>query len=123
MGHRVIVAGGRDFHDEKYLIASLDEIRNEYVEIEIISGHANGADKLAEEYAKRLGISLKVFPANWKKYGRAAGPIRNREMLSYIIEGEPVVVAFWDGRSKGTKNMIEQAKREGVVECRIFMYC
>ena len=122
MGYRVIVAGGRDFTDEEYLNASLNEIKNEYVEIEIVSGHANGADKLAEEYARRLGLALKVFPADWRKYGKAAGPIRNREMLSYIMEGSPVVVAFWDGQSKGTKNMIDQAKREGV-ECRIFMYC
>ena len=121
MTYRVIVAGGRDFKDEKYLKDSLDSLRTEYIDIEIVSGHANGADKLAEEYAKRLGLVLKVFPADWKKYGRAAGPIRNREMLSYITEGNPVVAAFWDGQSKGTKNMIDQARKEDV-ECRIFMY-
>lgn len=119
--YRVIVAGGRDFNDEEYLNKSLDELMEEFVDIEIVSGHANGADKLAEEYAMRLELSLKIFPADWKKYGRAAGPIRNREMLSYIMEEKPIVAAFWDGQSKGTKNMIEQAKKEDV-ECRIFMY-
>ena len=58
MTYRVIVAGGRDFKDEKYLKDSLDSLRTEYIDIEIVSGHANGADKLAEEYAKRLGVDI-----------------------------------------------------------------
>ena len=119
--YRVIVAGGRDFQDENYLNESLDHIRAEYVDIEIVSGHASGADKLAEAYAERLGLAIKIFPADWKKYGRAAGPIRNKEMLDYIMEGDPIVAAFWDGQSKGTKNMIEQARRKEV-ECKVFMY-
>ena len=119
--YRIIVAGGRDFNDTEYLSKSLDALLAEFIDVEIVSGHANGADKLAEEYANRLGIALKIFPADWKKYGRAAGPIRNREMLSYILDAKPVVAAFWDGHSKGTKNMIEQARKENV-DCRIFMY-
>ena len=121
MTYRIIVAGGRDFKDEKYLNDSLDSLLTEYIDIEIVSDCTKVAAKLAEEYAKRLGLALKVFPADWKRYGRAAGPIRNREMLSYIMEGNPVVAAFWDGQSKGTKNMIDQARKEDV-ECRIFMY-
>ena len=119
--YRMIVAGGRDFADEKLLTSTLDGLREEFIEIEIVSGHASGADKMAEAYAKRLGIPLKIFPADWKKYGRGAGPIRNREMLSYIVEGNPVVVAFWDGQSKGTKNMIDQAQKASV-DCRVIMY-
>ena len=119
--YRMIVAGGRDFADAELLTSTLDGLREEFIEIEIVSGHASGADKMAEAYAKRLGIPLKVFPAEWKKYGRGAGPIRNREMLAYILEGNPVVTAFWDGQSKGTKNMIEQAKKAGV-DCRVIMY-
>lgn len=121
MQYRMIVAGGRDFSDEKYLAESLDSLREEYIDIEIVSGHASGADSLAEEYAKRLGIALKIFPADWKRYGRAAGPIRNKQMLEYIMEGNPLIAAFWDGKSKGTKNMIEQA-RKADVECRVFRY-
>ena len=119
--YRIIVAGGRDFQDEAYLNTSLDQLREEYIDIEIVSGHASGADKLAEAYAARLGLKLRIFPAEWKKYGRAAGPIRNREMLDYIMEEKPVVAAFWDGQSKGTKNMIEQAQKKNV-DCRVFMY-
>ncbi len=117
----MIVAGGRDFADEELLTSTLDELREELDNIEIVSGHASGADKMAEAYAKKKGIPLKTFPAEWKKYGRAAGPIRNREMLSYIMEGNPVVTAFWDGQSKGTKNMINQARKAGV-DCRVIMY-
>jgi len=119
--YRIIVAGGRDFCDKEFFDRNLDALVAEFVDVEIVSGHASGADKLAEEYAKRLGLALKIFPADWKKYGRAAGPIRNREMLTYILEAKPIVVAFWDGQSKGTKNMIEQARKEDV-DCRIFMY-
>lgn len=119
--YRMIVAGGRDFLDEKLLTSTLDGLREDFVEIEIVSGHASGADRMAEAYAKQLGIPLKVFPADWKKYGRGAGPVRNREMLAYIQESNPVVTAFWDGQSKGTKNMIEQARKAGV-DCRIIMY-
>lgn len=121
MHYRMIVAGGRDFTDEKYLEESLDSLREEYIDIEIISGHANGTDSLAEEYAKRIGLELKIFPADWQKYGRAAGPIRNRQMLQYIREGNLLVVAFWDGQSRGTKNMIEQAQKADI-ECKVFMY-
>lgn len=71
--------------------------------------------------AKRLGLELKVFPADWKKYGRAAGPIKNKEMLEYILEGDPIVVAFWDGQSRGTKDMISKAKEAGV-DVKIYMY-
>ena len=63
--YRRIVAGGRDFTDEELLTNTLNELREEF--IEIVSGHASGADKMAEAYAKRLGIPLKVFPAEWKK--------------------------------------------------------
>lgn len=62
-----------------------------------------------------------MFPADWDKYGRAAGPIRNKQMLEYILEENPIVAAFWDGKSRGTKNMIDQASKADV-ECKIFMY-
>lgn len=119
--YRIIVAGCRDFDDYEYLKESLDAIRTDFIDIEIVSGHASGTDSLAEEYARRVGIELRIFPADWKRYGRAAGPIRNKQMLEYIMEGNPLVVAFWDGKSSGTKNMIELA-RKADVECRVFMY-
>lgn len=92
-----------------------------YNEIEIVSGHASGADKMAEEYAKEHGLSLTIMPAEWNRYGRAAGPIRNKKMLDYIVGEEPVLVAFWDGKSKGTKDMITKA-RQANVDTNVFMY-
>ena len=110
---RVIVCGGRDFQDKEKCFESLDVILAGNPHIEIVSGHAKGADSFGEEYAKKHGISVKVFRPDWKRYGRGAGPIRNKEMLEYAAEEEPMIIAFWDGKSKGTKNMINQAIKAG----------
>lgn len=73
---------------------------------------------MGEEYAKAHSIPVKIFPADWNKHGRKAGPICNRQMLQYILGGKPLVIAFWDGVSRGTKNMIQQAQ-EAMVEVQI----
>lgn len=80
----------------------------------IIEGEAKGADRFAGIYAEAVGLEVLRFPAQWDKHGRAAGPIRNKQMLT---EGKPtLVVAFHDDieNSKGTKNMLTQAKRASV---------
>jgi len=56
-------------------------------------------------------LKYTVFKPDWKKYGRGARPIRNKEMLNYAMEGNPVIIACWDGKSRGTKNMIEQGRK------------
>jgi hypothetical protein len=111
---RVIVCGSRNFTDKEICFKALDQLLGENPNVEIISGHAKGADQFGEEYAALHGIPTKVFLPDWKRYGRGAGPIRNREMLSCAKEESPLVVAFWDGKSKGTKNMIEIAQAEGM---------
>ncbi len=100
-----------------------EAIRRELVKLPkgtlIIEGEAPGADRLAREVAKELGLEVAPFPANWNRYGKAAGPIRNREMLD---AGNPhLVLAFHANisASKGTANMITQAKRQGI-EVRLF---
>jgi hypothetical protein len=104
---KVIVAGGRDFKDYNLLKSKLDLLLSNITEpIEIVSGAANGADKLGEKYAKDQGLSLKQFPANWNKFNKSAGYIRNKEMAEYATH----CVCFWDGKSKGTKHMIDLAK-------------
>lgn len=118
MKTRVIVCGSRNFTDKETCFKVLDQLFGESPNAEIISGHAKGADQFAEEYAVLHGIPVKVFPPDWKRYGRGAGPIRNREMLACAKEKTPLVVAFWDGKSSGTRNMLELAKAEGV-EIRI----
>ena len=107
---RVVVAGCRDYdnYDEakKYIDYCLSEIRKEN-EIIIISGCASGADLLGERYAEENGLNVEKYPADWKKYGRSAGPRRNRQMAEIC----DFAICFWDRKSKGTKSMIDYAKR------------
>ena len=114
MTTRIIVCGNKDFKDRDFCLEKLREMIPAYVNPEIISGHARGVDTFAEEYAGMAGIKCTVFKAEWNLYGKAAGPIRNKAMLNYAMEETPVVIAFWDLNSRGTKNMIEQARKAGV---------
>ena len=77
---------------------------------EVISGTANGADRLGENFAAHYSIKLTRFPTDWQCYGRSAGIIRNREMAQYA----DALIALWDGESRGTANMIKTAKKEGL---------
>lgn len=85
--------------------------------MQIVSGGAKGADELGERYAKERRFIVKRFEANWDRDGNAAGPIRNKAMAEYA----EALIAFWDGKSKGTKNMIEQATTLGL-KVRIIKY-
>lgn len=121
MARRIIVCGGRDFSDRQLCFEVLDCIRTVDGEFEIVSGHAKGADTFGEEYAEANGVKVTIFKPDWKKYGKAAGPIRNGQMLAYALENNPLVIAFWNGKSRGTKNMIEQARKAGA-EVRVVGY-
>ncbi len=115
---RIIVCGGRHFNDYDTLESLVDSVLAEKSlsnnEIEIISGHCEGADMLGELYAKKHGIVCKVFPAEWTKYGRAAGPIRNSQMIEYASESTiPIVVAFVSPRTKGTTDTVNKATKRG----------
>ena len=100
---KIIVAGGRDFNDYELLKEKLNEIVGDNSNIEIVSGMARGADLLGIKYANELGHPIKEFPAQWDKYGKSAGYRRNDEMAKY----SDTCVCFWDGKSKGTKHMID----------------
>jgi YspA, cpYpsA-related SLOG family len=107
---RVLVTGGRNYSDRSAVDRVLDSIHMERGISVLIHGGAAGADELASEWAYDSGIVESAFPANWDKHGRAAGPIRNKQML---VEGKPdLVVAFPGG--KGTQNMVRQARDSGV---------
>lgn len=110
--YRVIIAGGRYFSDYELLKEKCDEFLQGKIdeEIVIISGHASGADSLGERYAQERGYKIETYPADWKKYGRAAGPVRNEQMANIAN----ALIAFWDGKSKGTKSMISLAKKKGL---------
>jgi len=116
---RVIIAGSRKFNDYNKMLFTVDRIGlhliNTIDQVEIISGHALGADSLGEKLAKAYGYPLKIFPADWDTYGRAAGPIRNEQMAKYAAAADRgILVAFPVGESRGTRNMIKLAKQYGL---------
>ena len=102
---RVIVAGSRHFNNYNYVSGVLDALIQE--DDIIINGLAPGVDTLALWKSNKRGQKLEKFPADWDKYGRAAGPIRNEKMAKVATH----LIAFWNGKSKGTKSMIDLAKK------------
>lgn len=110
--YKVIIAGCRDFADYELLKEECDfYLQNQKPEdIVIVSGHASGADALGEHYALERDLQLETYTADWKAHGRAAGPIRNAQMASVAH----ALIAFWDGKSRETKNMIDTATKRGL---------
>ena len=112
---KLIVAGSRTFDAylflEKSIFSFLSELKDKTSEIEIVSGEANGADKLGEEFAKRNQLKCTKFPADWDKYGKSAGYKRNVQMAEYA----DACIVFWDGISKGTQHMITIAKEHKLI--------
>lgn len=109
---KVIIAGGRDFNNYQLLFTKCCRILDNHktTEVQIVSGTAKGADTLGERFAKETNTPLKRFPANWDLYGKSAGVIRNSDMADYA----DALIAFWDGKSRGTKNMIAEARLRGL---------
>ena len=101
----VLVCGGRDYDDRDNVFDALDALHAEYTFDRVIHGGAMGADYLAHEWATSRRVVVRTFMADWNRYGRSAGPIRNRQMLE---EGQPDLVVAFPGGS-GTANMIKQA--------------
>jgi hypothetical protein len=100
---KLAVVGSRKFNDYTLLRKELSMYDN--IE-EIVSGGAKGADALAERYAREvLKIEPTVFRADWKRWGKRAGPLRNQKIWEYADQG----IAFWDGFSPGTKDSIDWA--------------
>ena len=112
----LLICGTRTFADYPLLCAKLDALTANYSAVEVVSGCARGADTLGEQWAAERGHSVKRFPADWVRYGRRAGYIRNMDMANDLLSlREPtMVVAFWDGESRGTKHMIDIAREAGL---------
>lgn len=116
---RIIIAGSRSFNSYTFLQKEASSIISKLTQsspagvkaIEIVSGGAGGADKLGEQFAIENYYSIKVFPALWNTYGRKAGIIRNEQMAQYAAEDSGVLIAFWDGESRGTRRMIIFARQ------------
>lgn len=117
---RVVIAGGREFSNYVLLANALDKLLKEKAkthDIVIVSGKARGADSLGERYAEQRGYKVIEMPAQWDLYGKSAGYKRNEEMAKV----SNCTVAFWDGKSKGTKHMIDLTKQVGN-SCRVVSY-
>lgn len=109
---KLIVSGGRDFNNNALLSTELEYVVNKLLtpyDVSLVSGMAKGADMLAYNYAITNNIHIAKFPANWDKYGNSAGYIRNAEMASFANG----LIAFWNGKSPGTKHMIEIMRELG----------
>jgi hypothetical protein len=108
---KIIIAGGRDFSQFDLLVEKMDFFISKLEDnIEIVSGTASGADLLGEKYAELRGLSVCKFTPEWDKFGKGAGFKRNTEMAEYSDS----LIAFWDGKSKGTMHMINTAKKKGI---------
>lgn len=103
---KLIIAGSRDIDDYDLLVAEIVKsgIWKQYKrDIEVVCGMAKGVDMLGYEFAKRNSLAIHEFPANWDLYGKSAGHRRNKEMGDFADQ----LLALWDGKSRGTKGMIE----------------
>lgn len=112
MVKKVVVAGCRDYNNyeqaKEYIDLCIKNIRKEYTLI-FVSGGCRGADALGERYADENGYEIERYPAEWIKYGRSAGPKRNKMMA----DTSDYIICFWDGKSRGTKSMIEYCRKIG----------
>lgn len=111
--YRVIIAGSRSFSNYELLkehCLSLLQEKMRTHRVIIVSGHAHGADTLGERFAKEQGLTVELHPAKWRALGKAAGMIRNTEM----VRASNALIAFWDGKSRGTVHMINFAERRGL---------
>ncbi len=106
---KLIVAGGRDFTDYQKLCSILNKIL-EHRTFEVVCGEARGADKLGRKFAEENQLKVHSFPADWDTHGKSAGYIRNKAMAEF----SDACVAFWDGKSRGTKHMIDLATQMSI---------
>lgn len=111
--YRVIIAGSRSFNDYGLLREHCPSILQEKMKthrVIIVSGHACGADSLWERFANEFSLPFELHPAKWRLLGKAAGMVRNAEMAKCSDE----LIAFWDGESRGTRHMINFARKRGL---------
>ena len=108
---KVGIVGSRYYNDYKSFVTEIENIffENNWAPTEIVSGGAMGVDRMAWQYALVKKIKYKEFPADWKAYGKIAGPMRNTQIIDYA----DVIITFWDYSSTGTRDSIEKAKTSG----------
>ena len=121
---RILVCGGRHFDNYTLLNNALAIVLCAKQTIpqcvEVVSGQCEGADSLVEKWVENKGASLKIFPADWIKYKKSAGPIRNKQMVDYITcFNDKLVVAFVSPNSKDTRNTISLAQKNNIPVLKI----
>lgn len=107
---KLIVAGSRGFKNQDLIWERLSTLTKDHIDLTIISGTAQGADRIGELWAIRHNVPLIRMPAHWNLHGRRAGYIRNEEMAKIATH----CLCFWDLKSPGTKHMIDIARRYGL---------
>ena len=105
---RVVICGSRDGISEQLVRNRMRELPDG---TEVISGGARGADRMTERCGHALGFRVRVFMADWDLHGKVAGFLRNQAMLD---EKPDLVIAFWDGESRGTRDTITRARSMGI---------
>ena len=117
---KLLVSGARDWPYEKVLVTALDDIalklkEKKLVISELVEGGAKGADTMARNWAKTCDLKINTFNADWKKFGKAAGPIRNTAMVKYV-SSSGIVVAFHSDitKSKGALSLVGIAKKHNL---------
>lgn len=109
-----LVVGSRSIDDYEFVKTKLDHLLSNHKNIAIVSGGARGVDACAKKYAMEKHCFYKEFPADWERFGKSAGFVRNAEMHKYLSKQKfKGCVAFWDGESVGTKSNFELAKKYG----------
>lgn len=113
---RIIICGSRNFKDKELLYANVTDVlskeENINDEIEIVTGGCRGADEIGKQYAIEHGYKHTEFPADWSKYGKKAGYIRNKKMAEYASKTNAICIAFPVGESKGTRMMMDIAAKQ-----------
>jgi hypothetical protein len=112
---RTIISGSRNIVDYQFVKSCVEKADVHITEV--VSGTARGVDKLGEKYAVEHNIPIKKFPADWDLYGKSAGYIRNEQMAKYA----DVLIAIWDGDSKGTHNMVRLAHDHSLI-VKLFLH-
>jgi hypothetical protein len=104
---RVIVCGSRDWNDREAIAERIIALPVDAVVVHA----ARGADRIAEQEAQKAGLLVEAHPADWSRYGKSAGHVRNEEMAAL---GADLCLGFWDGRSEGARSMLKKAEAHGI---------
>lgn len=111
---RVLICGSRDFMDAEFLNSTLDMLHSKYHFTCVIEGEAMGADKLSAAWAARNDVPVEKYPADWNRYGRGAGPVRNKQMITSGKPDRVIAFSYAIAASKGTANMMRQAEQHDI---------